>query len=521
MRQGAAEDLDPSRSFSTRSYLLNYPDIAASGANPLVHYIEHGQAEGRSGESNDYQSWIERFDTLTEADRRGVPGGGRRPCAQAAHFDPDAGLQYRTGLAHARDRFRAARSSIPTGSFAFPTTHRPCRMFARRSMPTRSKDARIRVVYRDTNGHISANTNSALALATGDYVALLDADDELTRHALFWVANEIASHPDADLIYSDEDKIDVEGRRFDAYFKPDWNPALILSQNFFCHLGVYRRSLVEKVGGFRVGFEGSQDHDLVLRCAELTSPERIRHIPRVLYHWRAAPGSTASTEALDAKPYAWRAGATAIEEHLRRRGIDGKVEQAFASYYQIDVPRCPPRCRRSASSCRRHASWSCSSRSRNRCLAARAYSGLRAAAGRQQERIRGPRARPPILKSSTPIRGCGSSPTTPRPFNYSWLNNWAASRPTGSVLCFMNDDIEVITPDWLEKLVARLQLDGVGAVGPMLYYPDDRVQHAGVILGVGKVAGHSFSRSAQRGRQDISAVPRSSRICRASRPPAW
>lgn len=160
-------------------------------------------------------------------------------------------------------------------------------------------DSRIHVVYRETNGHISANSNTALTLASGEFIALLDSDDELSEHALFWVAHEINRYPNVDLIYSDEDKISEEGIRFNPYFKPDWNPALMLSQNTFSHLGVYRYSLVKKVGGFREGFEGSQDHDLVLRCSEETTPERIRHIPRILYHWRAISGSTASASGVE------------------------------------------------------------------------------------------------------------------------------------------------------------------------------------------------------------------------------
>src|SRR5262249_24286317 len=148
----------------------------------------------------------------------------------------------------------------------------------------------------------------------GEFIALLDSDDILPEHALYCVVEEINAHPNVDLIYSDEDKIDEEGRRFEAYFKPDWNEALITSQNLFSHLGVYRRSLVEKVGGFRIGFEGSQDHDLVLRCAELSGPERVRHIARVLYHWRAIPGSTAANA--NTKPYAWDAGARGVQEHF-------------------------------------------------------------------------------------------------------------------------------------------------------------------------------------------------------------
>ena len=158
------------------------------------------------------------------------------------------------------------------------------------------------------------------------------------------MAKEIVEHPEVDLIYSDEDKIDESGRRFEPYFKSDWNPALMLSQNAFSHLGVYRRSLVEKVGGFRAGFEGSQDHDLVLRCALATSPERIRHIPQVLYHWRAVGSSTAAKRG--AKPYAWDAGRHAIEEHLVQRGLRATVRRAPLEQYQVEYElQCPPSAR--------------------------------------------------------------------------------------------------------------------------------------------------------------------------------
>jgi glycosyltransferase involved in cell wall biosynthesis len=489
IRQGAAQDLDPGRSFSTRSYLLNYPDIATSGANPLVHYIEHGQAEGRSGESNDYQSWIERFDTLSEADiavfRGAVDALAHKPLISI--LMPVYNTEQ-AWLTRAIDSVRAQlyphwELCISDDASTLPHVRATLDACAR-------DDARIRVVYRDTNGHISANTNCALKLATGDYVALLDADDELAVHALFWVANEIINNPDADLIYSDEDKIDIEGRRFDAYFKPDWNPALILSQNFFCHLGVYRRSLVEKVGGFRVGFEGSQDHDLLLRCAESSAPERIRHIPRVLYHWRATPGSTASSEALDAKPYAWRAAARAIGEHLQRRGIEGTVGEAIRLYYQVDyrVPAALPKVSIvMPSACKLHLLKPCMESLFGKTRYPEFELLLVVSKIRYQDREQA--AYLESLKSNGRIRVL---PYDDRPFNYSWLNNWAVSHATGPVLCFMNDDIEVITPDWLEKLVTRLHLDGVGAAGPMLYFPDDRVQHAGVILGLGGVAGHGF-----------------------------
>jgi len=358
-----------------------------------------------------------------------------------------------------------------------------------------AEDDRIRVTFRASNGHISANSNSALDLARGDYVALMDADDLLPEDALFWVAHEIALDPNVDLIFSDEDKIDETGRRFDPYFKTAWNPALMLAQNAFCHLGVYRRSLVEQVGRFREGYEGAQDHDLVLRCADATTPERIRHIPRVLYHWRAVPQSTAAS--LSAKPYAAQAGQRSIEDHLGRKGIKARVETAAGSFYQavyempdplprvsIIMPttlrnRVTPRCLRSVLDETRYGNFELVLVASEPDLAA--------------GRARGSFAR---LLRDPRVRALGYEAAT---FNFSWVNNFGAEQTEGELLCFLNDDVELINPDWLAQLVARVSLDGVAAAGPMLYYPSGLIQQAGVLLGVGGVADHAF-RNEERGQ---------------------
>lgn len=349
-------------------------------------------------------------------------------------------------------------------------------------------DKRIKVTFRAVNGHISANSNTALDLATGDYVALMDADDLLPPDALFWVAHEIALHPDTDLIFSDEDKIDDAGHRFDPYFKPAWNAALMLSQNAFCHLGVFRRSLVEHVGRFREGYEGAQDHDLVLRCADATAPEHIRHIPRILYHWRASEQSTAA--GLDSKPYAWQAGHRAIEDHLQRRGIGGRVEPAVGSFYQVvyAAPGAPPRISiimpttmRNSATPRCLQSVLTKTRYKNfELLLVASDRDLEAghARGKFASMLNDPRVRAIAHKSA--------------PFNFSWVNNRGAAEAHGELLCFLNDDVEVISEDWLDQLVARIGIDGVGAVGPMLYYPSGLVQQAGVLLGIGGVADHAF-----------------------------
>jgi glycosyltransferase involved in cell wall biosynthesis/LmbE family N-acetylglucosaminyl deacetylase len=198
-----------------------------------------------------------------------------------------------------------------------------------------ASDSRIKVTRREVNGHISLASNSALQLATGDFIALMDNDDLLPSHALFFVANAIQEHPDAQIIYSDEDKLNAEGERYDAYFKPDWNYTLFLGQNLISHLGAYRASLVMNAGGFREGFEGSQDYDLALRCIEKIKPSEILHIPKVLYHWRAIDGSTASGK--EAKPYAVLAAKRAVEEHRSRIGMPCKVE-----ILPIQYCRCMP-----------------------------------------------------------------------------------------------------------------------------------------------------------------------------------
>lgn len=198
-----------------------------------------------------------------------------------------------------------------------------------------AREPRIRVVWRAKNGHISAASNSALSLATAPFIALLDHDDVLPAHALAEVALALVERPDAAIIYTDEDKLDEAGQRFDPYFKPDWNPALATSQNFVSHLGVYRTELVCEVGGFRVGFEGAQDWDLLLRCVEHVAPERIIHVPQVLYHWRSIAGSTASNIA--SKGYAKAAQERTVWEHTHRRGMEVTLSRVVGgAFLQVD-----------------------------------------------------------------------------------------------------------------------------------------------------------------------------------------
>lgn len=345
-------------------------------------------------------------------------------------------------------------------------------------------DSRIRVCSRDENGGIAAASADALALADGEFIALLDQDDKLPPWALHFVADALARRSDTDLVYSDEDKLADDGARFAPHFKPDWNPDLLYSINYLGHLLVIRRALVDRAGGFRAGFDGSQDYDLILRCVRLTTPERIVHVPAVLYHWRAARGSTALRAS--AKPYAHQAGISALRAHLAGQPGVRVEDGPFPTSYRVRYPRPTPaplvsvivptrdggegmkRCIDSVLEC-----------GRDRNVEVIVVNNLSREPGTLDylARLRGhPRVR--VLDYE-------------HDFNYAAINNFAAKQARGDVILLLNDDVEAVSTDWLEEMLSQLWRDGVGAVGAKLHYGDGRIQHAGVILGIGGIAGHS------------------------------
>ena len=348
-----------------------------------------------------------------------------------------------------------------------------------------SSDPRLRIHFRDVNGHISAASNSALALASGEFIVLLDHDDVLPRHALAAVVHELNRHPDADIVYSDEDRIDEADRRYDPYFKPDWNPELFYSQNLISHLGVYRTAMVRQVGGFREGFEGSQDYEMALRVVEETQPARIRHIPLILYHWRAIPGSAALD--VHQKSYATDAARLAVEAHFTRTGVVATIEPApHAPYYQ--------RIRYKVPEPRPHVTIIIPTKDRADLLSTCVTSIVSRSTYRQFDVliVDNGSSEPESHAYFERVQQdpCISVLRIDGPFNFSRINNQAAARARGSLLCFLNNDTEVISPDWLEEMVSLAVRDGVGAVGAMLYYPSNTMQHAGVVLGLGGIASH-------------------------------
>ena len=347
------------------------------------------------------------------------------------------------------------------------------------------KDQRIRVSHREHNGHISAASNTALEMATGEFIALLDHDDELRPHALLEVAEVVVENPDLAFVYSDEDKIDAQGNRNQPYFKPDWNPDLLLSQNYLCHFTAIRTSLVREAGGFRTGFEGSQDHDLFLRCTERLEARRIHHIPKILYHWRAIPGSTALER--QAKDYAASAGLKAVSEHLERMRAGAAVHELPHGHYRVSWPL-PADTPKVSIIVPTRDKLSLLSACVDSVLARTDYPNFELVVVDNQSVEPGTLAYLEQLQARPGVRVLHYD----HPFNYSAINNWAVSQCDGAVICLLNNDIEVIEPGWLKEMVSHARRQEIGAVGAMLYYPDRTIQHAGVILGVGGVANHAY-----------------------------
>lgn len=485
---GWQEHRDPSPSFSTRFYLKTNPDVIATGVNPFVHFLQSGQAEGRPGAPTSYRpgapahyhEWLIDNDSITPADiaamKMATISWTQRPTFSVimpVYNTPEQLLREALDSVIAQ-AYPHWEMCIADDCSPSPDVRRVLDEYA-------ARDGRIKIIYREKNGHISEASNSALSIATGEWYALMDHDDLLPPHALYCMAHAIVQNPDVRLLYSDEDKINQAGQREGAYFKSDFNLELFRSQNMISHFGVYHRSLIDQVGGFRSEFNGSQDYDLALRCIEVLRTEQVHHIPRVLYHWRMVEGSTALSN--EEKPYAMIAGERAINEHYRRLGINATAELINYGYrtryhlkemplVSIIIPT-------------RNAPY----------LVRQCIDSLVVKTTYENYEIvlvdNG--SDDPKALAYFDALAANSRITVicdKRPFNYSALNNNAVKHCRGDVLVLLNNDTEVISHDWLETMVGHVMQPEVGAVGAKLLYPDDTVQHAGVVLGLGGVAGH-------------------------------
>ena len=336
----------------------------------------------------------------------------------------------------------------------------------------RRGDRRIKVEFLSQNRGIVAASEAALRRARGEFCGFLDHDDVLQPDALFRVVRLLNDQRDVDYVYTDEDKLDPDGRRVHPMFKPDWSPDLENSINYTTHFSVLRTSLLERIGGFRPGFDGGQDYDLILRATEAT--DRIAHLPWPVYSWRMAPGSV--THSHDAKPYAFDAGRRALAEAAERRGFPAEVDHGLlrgcyrVRYLIKGAPRVqviiPTRDRVDLL-------WKCIASIRNRST----YSNYEIMIVDNDSRE--PETLDYLARHDGPVI------PAPGPFNFSRITNLAAERAQGDFLVLLNNDTEVVSPDWIEALVEHAQRPGVAAVGARLLYPDGKPQHQGIIIGSG------------------------------------
>lgn len=347
------------------------------------------------------------------------------------------------------------------------------------------RDARIKVAFQRERGGISKTCNAAWQMAQGEYIAFLDHDDALARHALAHICDTLDCSPDAELLYSDEDKIDRKGKRYDPFFKPDWSPDLLLSENYVCHLLVLRQDLACKIGTFHSDCDGSQDYDLILRAAEHAS--RIEHIPKVLYHWRAGVASTASSAGN--KQYALDAALEALQRHAHRAGGRMKIEPAKISGRWRARYTIPDNTR---------VSIIIPAGGKADVLRTNLETLFRKTTYPTYEVVVIDNSKANAIEKlvlqqqQRASRGIRYLDWRNKPFNYSAINNAAAKQCESPVLLFLNDDTSVIAPEWLESMLEHAMRPEVGAVGAKLLYPDGRIQHAGVVLGLYDNCGHAF-----------------------------
>jgi GT2 family glycosyltransferase len=348
-----------------------------------------------------------------------------------------------------------------------------------------AEDKRIKVTFRNVNGGIVKASNDALKMATGGYVGLLDNDDELSSDALYETVKALQEKK-YDLIYSDEDKLEIGGQRSEPFFKPSWSPDLLLSCNYVSHFGVYRRKILNDIGGFREGFDGSQDYDLVLRFTEKT--QEVKHIPKILYHWRKIPGSTAATA--DAKPYAFESGKRALQDALKRRKIEAEVADGtwLGSYRVIRKLQQKPL-----------VSIIIPFKDKKDILET-CLRSIFAKTTYEKYEIILVNNRSELLETAEYLEEMAKDPRVnvqnyDAPFNFSAINNFAVKKAKGEMLILLNNDTEVIAENWIEAMLEHAQRGEVGAVGAKLLYPNKTVQHAGVVIGLGGLAGHAFSRA--------------------------
>lgn len=434
----------------------------------------------------DYQQWLASRG-LTEAERKQQRENSLAAAVTISVIVP----VYETPEIFLRQMIESVRAQtysrwelcIADGSRDTAATKRVAESYA-------AVDKRIRYQELEKNRGISGNTNAAMEMAAGEYLALFDHDDLLAEDALYEVAQAINSSQDVDLIYTDEDKVSADLQEyFQPHFKPDFNPDLLRSNNYICHLLVVRKTLAQAVDGFRSKFDGAQDHDFIFRCTE--QAKGIVHIPKILYHWRVHQNSTADNPI--SKGYAADAGRRAVEAHLARQGLKAMVmERKDPGFYRVkyqvqgtplvsivipnkDEKETLERCLNSIREKTTYSNYEILI-IENNSTTTEIYDYYRCIDGRDGIRVL----------------------NWEREFNYSAINNFGISQAKGEFIICLNNDIAVITPDWVEELLANCQRKEVGITGARLYFPDHTIQHAGIVIGIGGIAGSLFAGMAKK-----------------------
>lgn len=480
--------------FDTNSYLEANPDVKASGIDAFTHYKYFGKKEFRDFDQikisinkgftrrRDYKNWQNqhknRLNLTIEEQFKCIRNFAHRPKISLIMptYNSDAKLLEMAINSVQIQTYDNWELCIADDASTNMDTINTIKLAS-------ESDKRIKTAFRVQNGHISEASNTALELANGEFAAFIDHDDTIAPDALFWLVYSINKFPNADMIYSDEDKIDENGQYFDPYFKPDFSYDLLLAQNYICHFTAIKLSKLQQIGGFRKGFEGAQDYDLILRLITEIDCKNIIHIPRVLYHWRATAGSTAY--AIGEKKYVVQAGINALDDYFATNKIKAKVYEAperkgnFRVKYDVDdkslvsiiIPTRDridllKKCVGSIIARTSYKNYEIIIIDNNSISAdAKAYFNQLATQGIK------------IIHDESV-------------FNYSKLNNLGVRASSGEIIVLMNNDIEIISEDWIQEMLGHAQQEDVGCVGARLWYPNNTIQHAGVVLGLGGSADH-------------------------------
>ncbi len=447
-------------------------------------------------EARKYQKWIRRFDILTDKDRVNI-------FTEIENFKHKPLVSIVLPVYNVEEKWlRLCIESVlkqiyENWEFCIADDCSPSPHIRRILEEYAKKDGRIKVVFRMENGHISAASNSALELANGEFTAFLDHDDELAEHALFYVVKEINDFPETEMIYSDEDMIDEKGNRYTPKFKPDWSRDLFYSLNLVTHLSVYKTSILRKIGGFRIGLEGSQDYDLALRAVEQIPENCIRHIPKILYHWRAIKGSVALSN--DEKPYAHERAREALRAHFERAGKSVTVSRSVYNLHRVEyeLPAPAPKVNLiiAADEDFQTAYETIKIFGENT-----EYPNLEITVVAGSEKLK-TELETAHLKARTSASAKAAQTlkfVVCEKENEAEKYNFAVAETSGAILCFADANLKPAAKRWLTEMASFAHQTEIGAVGAKLLYADETILHGGLILGANGIIGvahHCFPRS--------------------------